>query len=339
MTKAKSPSQIPRVPLGHLPTPLEDMPRLAQHLGGPRLLIKRDDQTGLAFGGNKTRKLEYFLAEALAQGADTLVTLGVAHSNHVRQTAAAAAKLGLKAVLLLRGPQPEGVTGNILLDQLLGAELRWLPPGNYPLTNEVAKETLAELRRAGRKPYLVPYGGTNELGIIGYVAAMEEILGQLRDKGLKAEHMVMAASSGGTQTGLVLGKKLFGYDGEIIGISVALPKQQLIADMLSLAQRTIARWGFEITVLADDFLVYDDYLGAGYGVSGPPEVEAIRLVAQREGILLDPVYTGRAMAGLIDLIRRGTFHQDETIVFWHTGGTPSLFTYAQELGVKNSGLI
>lgn len=331
MTKAIPLSQIRRVPLAHLPTPLEDMPRLTLELAGPRILMKRDDQTGLAFGGNKTRKLEYFLAEALAQGTDTIVTLGAAQSNHVCQTAAAAAKLGLKAVLLLRGPKPDGVTGNILLDQLLGAELRWLPSGNYPLTDEVAEDTLTEIRRSGRKPYLVPFGGTNQLGIIGYIAAMEEFLGQLRDENLKAQRIVLAASSGGTQTGLVLGKKLFGYDGEIIGISVALPKEQLIAYMLALAQRTIARWGFEITATSEDFVVYDDYLGRGYGVMGTPEAEAIRLVAETEGILLDPVYTGRAMAGLIDLIRRGTFHRDETIVFWHTGGTPALFAYGQEL--------
>lgn len=331
MAKAISLSQIPRVSLAHLPTPLEDMPRLAAQLAGARILVKHDDQTGLAFGGNKTRKLEFLVAEALSQNADTIVTLGAAQSNHVRQTAAAAAKFGLKAVLLLRGPKPEGVTGNILLNQLLGGELRWLPPGDYPLTNEVAEETMKVLRQAGKKPYLIPYGATNELGIIGYVAAMEEILRQLQDKGLRAERMVLAASSGGTQTGLALGKKLFGYPGEILGISVDLPKEKLIAEMLALAQKTISRWGFEIAVSAEDFLVDDNYLGGGYGVMGPPEVETIRLVAQTEGILLDPVYTGRAMAGLIDLIRRGAFPRGETIIFWHTGGTPALFAYVQGL--------
>lgn len=324
-------SKIPRIPIAHLPTPLEEMPRLSQHLGGPRLLIKRDDQTGLAFGGNKTRKLEYFLADALVQGADTLVTLGAAQSNHVRQTAAAAVKFGLEAVLLMRGPQPKDQNGNLLLDHLLGAELRWLPPGDYPLSPEVSEPTLEQLRGAGKKPYLIPYGGTNELGIIGYVAAIREILGQLQDKGLRAERMVLAASSGGTQTGLLLGKKLFGYDGEIIGISVASPKEQLVSDMVELAQRTIARWRWPISISPDDFTVFDDYLGGGYGVMWIPEVEAIRLVARTEGILLDPVYTGRTMAGLIDLIRRGIFRRGETILFWHTGGTPALFAYAEGL--------
>ena len=322
--------ELPRLRLAHLPTPLEEMPNLTQRLKGPRLLIKRDDQTGLATGGNKTRKLEYLMADALAQGADTVVTLGAAQSNHARQTAAAAAKLGLKALLLLRGEEPPLRNGNLLLDDLLGAEVRWMGPQRR-LPPERIAGVLEELKQAGQKPYLVPYGGSNEVGVLGYIQAMRELLDQLEESGLEADYLVAATSSGGTQVGLTLGAKIYGYGREIIGISVDLPREELLSDLVSLAQATVSRWGFDLSLDGDDFIVYDDYLGEGYGLLGPPEVEAIRLLARTEGILLDPVYTGRAMAGLIDLIRRGTFRPDEVVIFWHTGGTPALFAYAQEL--------
>lgn len=321
--------EFPRLRLAHLPTPLEEMPNLAQRLKGPRLLIKRDDQTGLATGGNKTRKLEYLMADALAQGADTVVTLGAAQSNHARQTAAAAAKLGLKAVLLLRGEESPHRTGNLLLDSLLGAEVRWLGdahPGRFDV-----EPVMEELRERGLNPYLIPYGASNEIGVLGYIRAMKELLEQLEEKGEKADYIVSASSSGGTQVGLTLGAKIYGYGGEIIGISVDLPREELLSNLVNLAQVTAAHWRFDLSLDRDDFLVYDDYLGEGYGILGPPEVEAIRLVARTEGILLDPVYTGRAMAGLIDLVRRGAFRPDEVVTFWHTGGTPALFAYAQEL--------
>lgn len=321
--------ELPRLPLAHLPTPLDEMPNLTQRLKGPRLLIKRDDQTGLATGGNKTRKLEYLMADALAQGADTMVTMGAAQSNHARQTAAAAAKLGLRAVLLLRGEEPPQRTGNLLLDSLLGAEVKWLGdthPGRFDL-----EPIMEELRERGLKPYLIPYGASNEIGVLGYIQAMKELLEQLEETGKKADHVVLASSSGGTQVGLMLGAKIYAYAGEIIGISVDLPREELLSNLVSLAQATAARWGFDLFLDRDDFLVYDDYLGEGYGVLGPPEVEAIKLAARTEGILLDPVYTGRAMAGLLDLIQKGTFQPEETVIFWHTGGTSALFAYAQEL--------
>lgn len=324
---------LPRLPLAHLPTPLEETPNLRQRLKGPRLLIKRDDQTGLATGGNKTRKLEYLMADALAQGADTIVTLGAAQSNHARQTAAAAAKLGLKALLLLRGEEPRLRNGNLLLDDLLGAEVRWMGPQRR-LPPERIAGVLEELKQAGQKPYLVPYGGSNEVGVLGYIQAMRELLDQLEESGLEADHLVVATSSGGTQVGLTLGAKIYGYAGEIIGISVDLPREELLSDLVSLAQATAARWGFDLSLDRHDFIVYDDYLGEGYGLLGPPEVEAIKLLARTEGILLDPVYTGRAMAGLIDLIRLGTFRPNEGVIFWHTGGTPALFAYAQELSLR-----
>ena len=322
-------TDIPRLRLAHLPTPLEEMGNLTQKLQGPRLLIKRDDQTGLATGGNKARKLEYLMADALAQGADTVVTLGAAQSNHARQTAAAAAKSGLRAVLLLRGEEPPLRTGNLLLDSLLGAEVRWLGdthPGRVDI-----EPIMEELRKRGLKPYLIPYGASNEIGVLGYTQAMKELLGQLKERGKKADYMVLASSSGGTQVGLVLGAKIYGYEGKIIGISVDLKREALLNRLTNLAQATIARWGWEISIGAQDFLVYDDYLGEGYGVLGPQETEAINLVAQTEGILLDPVYTGRAMAGLLDLIQKGVLQPQETVIFLHTGGTPALFAYAEEL--------
>jgi len=320
---------IPRLRLAHLPTPLEEMSNLTQRLKGPRLLIKRDDQTGLATGGNKTRKLEYLMADALAQEADTVVTLGAAQSNHARQTAAAAAKLGLRAVLLLRGEEPPQRSGNLLLDSLLGAEVRWLGD-THPGRIDV-EPVMEELRERGLKPYLIPYGASNEVGVLGYIQAMKELLEQLEEKGKKSDYMILASSSGGTQVGLVLGAKIYGYEGKIIGISVDLKKGALLNRLINLARATVARWGFDISLDRDDFIVYDDYLGEGYGVLGPPEVEAINLMAQTEGILLDPIYTGRAMAGLLDLIQRATFRPHEAVIFWHTGGTPALFAYAQEL--------
>jgi len=320
----------PRLRLAHLPTPLEEMPNLTQRLKGPRLLIKRDDQTGLATGGNKARKLEYLMADALAQGADTIVTLGAAQSNHARQTAAAAAKFGLRAVLLLQGEEPPQCTGNLLLDDLLGAEVRWMG-SQRRLPPERIAGVLEELKEAGQRPYLIPYGGSNEVGVLGYIQAMRELLDQLGERGVEADRLVVATSSGGTQVGLTLGAKIYGYAGEVIGISVDLPREELLSNLVSLAQATAARWGFDLSLGRDDFIVYDDYLGGGYGVLGPKEVEAIRLLARTEGIILDPVYTGRAMAGLIDLVRRGTFRPDEVVIFWHTGGTPALFAYAQEL--------
>lgn len=320
----------PRLRLAHLPTPFEEMPNLTQRLKGPRLLIKRDDQTGLAAGGNKIRKLGYLMADALAQGADTIVTLGAAQSNHARQTAAAAAKLGLKALLLLTGEEPLFHNGNLLLDELLGAAVRWMGPPSH-LSPERITAVLEELKQAGQKPYLVPLGGSNEVGVWGYIQALGELLDQLEESGVEADHLVVATGSGGTQVGLTLGAKIYGYAGEIIGISVSRPREELLSHLVSLAQATVARWEFDLSLDRDDFKVYDDYLGEGYGVLGPPEVEAIRLAARTESILLDPVYTGRAMAGLLDLIQKETLPPEETVIFWHTGGAPALFAYAQEL--------
>ena len=309
---------IPRVPLAHLPTRVEPLPRLAETLGGPRLLVKRDDQTGLAFGGNKTRKLETLLAEAQAQGARTLITTGAIQSNHCRQTAAAAARAGMGCILVLAGEPPAAPSGNVLLDRLLGAEIVWT---TRPKRDQTLQETYEQARAAGREPYLVPYGGSSPTGAAAYACALKEML----DQGVDPDWIVFASSSGGTQAGLVSGAKLFGYGGKILGISVDEPEDVLSRRVAGLAGQVCARLGEAHTFSPAGIRVNADYLGGGYAVMGAPEREAILLFARQEGLLLDPVYTGRAAAGLIGLIRKGFFNPDQTVLFWHTGGTPALF--------------
>lgn len=322
---------IPRLHFAHLPTPLESLPRLSAVLGGLRLWVKRDDQTGLAFGGNKTRKLEFLLAEAQAHGAHTLITAGAVQSNHCRQTAAAAARFGLDCILVLADDDSLSplagmglggeVSGNLLLDSLFGAEIVWT---SMTGRTQTLQQTFESAWDAGRRPYLIPYGGSNPTGAAGYVFAMQELLGQLPD-GRQPDWIVLASSSGGTQAGLVVGARLFDYRGRILGISVDEEAVVLKEHMAKLATETADFLGERLPFVPADILVNADYLGGGYGMMGEPEREAIRLFAQCEGLLLDPVYTGRAAAGLIDLIRKGFFTPEQTILFWHTGGTPALF--------------
>ena len=317
-----------RVHLAHLPTPIEPLERLSKRLNGPELFIKRDDQTGLAAGGNKARKLEFLLADAIAQGCDHLITVGAEQSNHCRQTAAAAAKMGLGCSLVLRGNPPLKNNGNVLLNQLLGAHLYWT--GDSGLDETVA-EVKREIVVMGRKPYFIPLGGSNVLGATSYVLAMEELTTQLATEKLNLDFIVFASSSGGTHAGLVLGAKVFGFQGKVLGISVDHPAATLQTQVAALTTATAAHLGLNPIVLTGDVEVNADYLGAGYAKMGVPEREAIALLAQTEGILLDPVYTGRAMAGLIDLIRWGAFTRGQKVLFWHTGGMPALFSYAQQL--------
>ncbi len=319
---------LPRVAIAHLPTPIDPLPRLTEQLEGPELWVKRDDQTGLATGGNKTRKLEFLVADALEQGADTLITCGAAQSNHARQTAAAAAKFGLKGVLVLRGEMPAEIQGNLLIDHLVGAEVVWA--GDQPL-DQGMREVAGELRDAGHRPYIVPYGGSNPVGVSGYVAAMDELLAQCEDRDIAFDHIVFASSSGGTQVGMVVGAQAFGYEGRVLGISVDLQASALQSNLSDLAASTAAQLGLELRFAPQDFAVNDDYLGGGYGVVGDLEREAIHTVARAEGLLLDPVYTGRAFGGLLDLVRGGAFEPDDNVLFWHTGGTAGLFGYAGKL--------
>jgi D-cysteine desulfhydrase family pyridoxal phosphate-dependent enzyme len=314
--------QLPRLRFAHLPTPIEPLPRLSAALGGPNLIIKRDDQTGLALGGNKTRKLEFLLAEAQAHGARTLITAGAAQSNHCRQTVAAARRYGLDCILVLSSdgpPQEVGMaSGNLLLDVLLGAELVWTTRDQRDADLQAAFQAAWD---AGRRPYLIPYGGSSPTGAAGYGMAMQELLTQ----GINPDWIVFPSSSGGTQAGLVVGARLFGYSGKILGISIDELAPVLQARVADLATRTADLLGEPSTFAPGEILVNADYLGGGYGVLGEAEIEAVRLFARHEGLLLDPVYTGRAAAGLIDLIRNGFFSRGDTLLFWHTGGAPALF--------------
>lgn len=320
--------RLPRIRLGHLPTPLDELPRLSRALGGPRLLMKRDDLTGLATGGNKTRKLEFSVAEALRQRADTLVTLGAVQSNHVRQTAAAAAVCGLRCTVVLRGHAPSVTIGNLLLDHLLGARVVFSGDRSR---EEVASEVVAEERAAGHRPYLIPLGASDEVGAAGFVAALEELDAQLRERKLGVDRVVFASSSFGTQAGMCVGAKALGFRPQLAAVAIDSHRGEVQAGVADIATHTIRRLGLETSLERDEVVAYDAYLGAGYAVLGEPEREAIELVARCEGILLDPVYTGRAMAGLIDLVRKGEFGKDEVIVFWHTGGVAALDAYAAEL--------
>ena len=308
----------PRLKFAHLPTPIEAMPRLSAVLKGPDLITKRDDQTGLAFGGNKTRKLEYLLYAAQEAGSDTLITAGAVQSNHCRQTAAAAARFGLDCILVLFGDPPHPPDGNHLLHYLLGADVIFTERDQVKGQLE---QVFEGQRAAGRQPYLIPYGGSNTTGALGYVNAMLE----LAEQGVHPDWIVFPSSSGGTQAGMLVGAQMSGYRGKILGISVDEPADALRAGVADLATRTAHTIGVKATFSESDVLVKDDYIGGGYAVMGSAEVEAIRLFAGYEALLLDPVYTGRAAAGLIDLIRQGFFKTGETVLFWHTGGTPALF--------------
>ncbi len=317
-----------RVQLTHLPTPIEKLERLSKHLAGPDIYVKRDDQTGLATGGNKTRKLEFLIADALAQKCNHLITVGGAQSNHCRQTAAAAAKMGLGCSLVLKGTKPTHTAGNLLLDELLGAHVYWTNGRNR---QEVMTEVFQEQEHMGHKPYIIPLGGSNVMGATGYVAAMQELVTQLQERHLNIDFIVFASSSGGTQAGIVLGAEIFDFRGQILGISIDQPAESLHAQVAALATATSTHLGCGMTPAAQRVAVNDDYLGGGYAIVGEEEREAIKMVAQLEGLLLDPVYTGRAMAGLIDLIRWGAFTRGQSVLFWHTGGTAALSAFSDKL--------
>lgn len=317
-----------RVPIAYLPTPIDRLERLGRHLGGPNLLIKRDDQTGLATGGNKTRKLEFLVADALAQGCDHLVTTGAPQSNHCRQTAAAAAHFGLGCSLVLRGSALAEITGNLLLDKLLGAHIYWTDSADC---NQTISGVMGELRTMGRRPYLIPLGGSNVFGATSYVMAMGELMKQLEAEHHNVDFIVFASSSGGTHAGLVLGAHVYGFRGGVLGISVDNTADVLSNQVAALTTATATHLGLGTLSLADRVNVNDDYIGDGYAQVGEAEREAIQMVAQLEGILLDPVYTGRAMGGLIDLIRWGAFTHRQTILFWHTGGAAALPAFAAKL--------
>jgi L-cysteate sulfo-lyase len=325
-------SDFKRVHLCHQPTPVEDMPRLSATLGGPRLWIKRDDCTGLATGGNKTRKLEFLIAAALDEGADMVVTQGAVQSNHVRQTAAAACKFGLDCHALLERRVPDKgsdyeQTGNVLFDQIFNTSIEFRPAGLD--MNAEAMAVTERLRAEGRKPYFIPGGGSNEIGALGYVSTAQELLGQIEAQGLDVKWVVLATGSAGTHAGLVAGFHALGCDIPIMGISVRQPHDVQVENVYKLAVKTAA-------LLTDKpldrskVLVDDGYVGPGYGIPTEGTIAAISTLARHEGILLDPVYSGKGMAGLIGQVESGQITAEGDVVFLHTGGAVSLFAYEEQ---------
>ena len=325
-------ARFPRIRLAHLPTPLEPLPRLSQALGVD-LWIKRDDCTGLAGGGNKTRKLEFLLGEAWAQDADTLVTQGAVQSNHVRQTVAAAVANGMACEVILEertGSKATDYTenGNVLMDRLFGAVIRRVPGGS-DMPAELER-TAEEVRARGGRPYIIPGGGSNAVGALGYVDCAREIVVQADELDLKIDRIVTATGSAGTHAGLVAGLAVMGADIPVLGIGVRAPKEKQEANVLKLTRETAALLGHPDRI-RDDMVVADcDYVGEGYGLIDAAVIEALKLAARTDGIVLDPVYTGKAMKGLIALAKQGKFY-GETVVFLHTGGAQGLFGYQGEL--------
>ncbi len=330
-------SRFPRVRLAHLPTPLEHMENLSRALGGPEVWIKRDDCTGMSTGGNKTRKLEFLLAEARAQGADIVLTQGATQSNHARQTAACAAKLGLACHLLLEDRTQKTDhdytdSGNVLLDQLHGASIERCAAN--PDMNGLLAQVAERMKSEGRKPYWIPGGGSNTTGALGYVNAALELVQQANEMGLRIDHIVHATGSAGTQAGLVAGLSGIRSGIPLLGISVRAPRERQEENVFNLAAATASLCGAAGAVLRNDVAANSDYVGSGYGFSTPGSIDAIKTLARLEGILLDPVYTGKGMAGLIDLVRKGQFRKGQNIVFIHTGGSVGLFGYVNDFAAR-----
>jgi L-cysteate sulfo-lyase len=330
-----------RLPLAALPTPLMPLPRLTRELGGPAVYVKRDDCTGLALGGNKARKLAFLMAKAREEGADHVVTAGAVQSNHVRQTAAAAAMLGMRCTGLLehRIPHPSDeylYGGNAFLDRLMGARLLHYPAGTD--MNRAMQEIAAQIREQGRRPFVVPGGGSDAVGSLGYAECVEELLGQCRQLGIWPDWIVLPTGSGGTQAGLLAGLHVLRRDTRVLGISVKNERPAQEALVHRLACETLALMGRAEGIDRAAAVVSSDFVGAGYGMPTEAMAEAVALTARLEGLVLDPVYTGKAMAGLIHLARHGCFNRNAVVVFLHTGGAPSLFSYRDAFtGVSAAG--
>ena len=330
-------AKFPRLRFAHLPTPLEPMANLSRLLDGPNIWVKRDDCTGLAGGGNKTRKLEFLMADAEQQGADTIITQGAVQSNHARQTAAIAAKLGYECYLLLENrtgsDDPDFLAnGNVLLDDIYNARLSGFPAGTD--MNQEMLSLAEELRAAGKKPYIIPGGGSNRIGALGYVNAAYELVGQCNDQGLKVDHIVHATGSTGTQAGLVTGLTAIHSGIDLMGISVRAPKEAQEENVYRLACETAEFIGSSAALNRSDVVANSDYVGEGYGMPTDGMIEAVEMAARHESILLDPVYSGKGMAGLIDLVRQGFYRREENIVFIHTGGAQALSGYRSLFGQR-----
>lgn len=325
---------IPRITINFLPTPFVELKRLADVLGGPRIFMKRDDLTGLGLGGNKTRKLEFLLGEAVNQNCDVVITSGAMQSNHCRQTAAAAAAVGLECHLALGGEQPVFPDGNLLLDYLFGVIVHWC---GEQKKGEQIPQIAEKLRAEGRKPYIIPFGGSNAIGAMGFVAAVAELKNQILTLNNTVDYVILPSSSGGTHAGITVGVDMYDLSMKVIGIGIDRGEPgdpPYESELATLANQIAEKLHIQSRYTANKFHMRYDYFGGGYEVVGDLEREAIQLVAKHTGILLDPVYSGRAMGGLIDMIRSKEFSSSDVVMFWHTGGTPTLFEFAKELGAK-----
>lgn len=316
-------SMFPKVKLSHLPTPLEEAPAFAKAIGLKTLYIKRDDATGLALGGNKVRKLEYLLGKAVKEGKDTIITTGGPQSNHARMTAAAARKLGLEPILVLKKRGVWQDKGNMLLDRILGAEIHLIDTDNYSDVYSYIDGLMEDLKTKGRNPSMIPVGGSTPLGSLGYVECAREIFLQSKDIGFIPDNIVCSSGSGGTQGGLLLGTKHLGYDTKVIGVMVS-PEKDFDKVIFEIVKGAADLLGIANPVDFND-IVLEDYVGPGYGIPSKEGKRAINLLGQTEGILVDPVYTGKALGGLIDLVENGKITSDSKIIFVHTGGAPALF--------------
>lgn len=329
-------AKFPKIQLGHFPTPLEPMDRLSEMLGGPRLWVKRDDCTGLSTGGNKTRKLEYLMADAREHGADTIITQGATQSNHARQTTAAAAKLGMGCYILLEDRTGSNdpnyiLNGNVLLDRLHGASVS-KRGGGTDMNAEM--ENLAErLIQEGKSPYIIPGGGSNAIGALGYVNCTRELAEQASDTGLQIDALVHATGSSGTQAGLVAGLAAIQSDVHLLGIGVRAPQEKQEQMVFDLAQKTADHMGTGLEIKRGDVRANCNYVGPGYGLPTDGMIEAVKLLAQTEGLLFDPVYSGKGLDGLLDQIRKGYFDGMDNVVFLHTGGSAALFGYTDTFGL------
>jgi len=329
-------ASLPRLELAKLPTPLEPVRRLGDALGDLDLWFKRDDLTGFGLGGNKVRSLEYLAADAIAQNSNMLVTGGSPESNHVRITMAVAAYLGLKGVAVLPGTQPAETQGNLLLDKLLKAKLVFTGDPDRKHIDKHISDEVERLCTLGNKPYMIRRGGVSPLGCVGYVAAAVEICSQLKELNVDPDYLICATGCGVTQAGLLVGFKLMGLNCKLYGMTVSRKRRECISHIEQLTKETTEILELDLTISSDDILVLDQYIGEGYSIPTPEGIESISLVARTEGIFLDPIYTGKAMAGLTDLIKKNQIDSDKTVIFLHTGGTPSIFSYASTINPSNN---
>jgi len=317
-----------RVKLANLPTPLDEAPVLAREIGVERLFVKRDDLTGLALGGNKARKLEFLIGDALSQGANVVITCGGRQSNHARMTAGAACRFGMRCVLFLSDPTPETFEGNLLLDTIYGAEMRFLGTVGYSEVEQAMEAEAEKQISNGMTPYVIPVGGSNRIGALGYVMGVEETAEQLRAVGVDEADMVVAVGSGGTLAGMTVGCSLHFGRARLVGISVGRPAGPGRERVIRIAEQSAESLGLDSRLESVQVEVYDQYVGQAYGIPTDACKEAILLAARAEGLILDPVYTGKAMAGLIDLVKKGVIGKERPVVFWHTGGAGGLFAHS-----------